>query len=116
MATLGELEKSVMDVLWESGDELSATDIRDRLSAHKDNALTTVMTVLSRLERKGFVSRDRGQRPHHYRAVSSREHHMAELMHDVLGSSPDRAAVLARFISTASEAEAATLRRLLERN
>jgi predicted transcriptional regulator len=72
--------------------------------------------VLSRLEKKGLVERERSIRPHRYRAVTSRADHTAELMLEVLGSAPDREAVLARFIGTVSEGEAATLRKLLGRD
>ncbi|WP_437585039.1 BlaI/MecI/CopY family transcriptional regulator [Paramicrobacterium sp. CJ85] len=117
MATLGELEREVMDVLWASGDPLSAGDLRDRLNFSGKNkrqlAATTVLTVLSRLESKGFVSRDRGTRPHLYAAVTTRADHTADLMHEVLGSSPDREAALARFIGQVSPAEVETLRSLL---
>jgi predicted transcriptional regulator len=72
-----------------------------------------VPILLSRLEKKGLVERERGTRPHRYQAVSSREDHTAELMHEVLGSAPDREAVLARFIGSVTESEAETLRKLL---
>jgi predicted transcriptional regulator len=119
MASLGELERSVMDLLWSSPDAATANDLRDRLAQYgqeaKDLAVTTVLTVLSRLEKKGLVERERGTRPHRYRAVSTREDHTAKLMHEALGTAPDREAVLARFIGSVTEAEAATLRRLLAR-
>lgn len=120
MATLGELERSVMDLLWQQPEPLTANELRDLLSllaaSHgKELAVTTVLTVLSRLEKKGLVERERDVRPHRYRSVTSREEHTAELMHEVLGSAPDREAVLARFIGSVSAAEASTLRKLLER-
>lgn len=107
-----------MDVLWDTGLALSATDLRDRLvdpdaPSKKELATTTVLTVLSRLENKGFVTRDRQRRPHVYHAVTSRAEHTAELMHEVLGSAPDRDAALARFIGAVSPQEAAILRELL---
>lgn len=119
MATLGELERSVMDLLWQRPEALTANEVRDLLSqdpqskSAKELAVTTVLTVLSRLEKKGLVSRERGTRPHRYHAVTSREDHTVELMHEVLGSAPDREAVLARFIGSVSSDEAATLRKLL---
>ncbi|GHD39184.1 hypothetical protein GCM10008097_01590 [Mycetocola manganoxydans] len=107
-----------MDVLWNADDALSANDLRDRLHASeragaKDVAVTTVLTVLSRLEAKNFVSRDRSMRPHLYRSVTSRAEHTAGLMHEVLGAAQDREAALARFIGSVSPAEAETLRQLL---
>jgi predicted transcriptional regulator len=113
MATLGDLERSVMDLLWDSPGALNASEIRESLPG-KDLAATTVLTVLSRLEGKGFVLRDRDIRPHLYSAASSRDSHMAELMHDVLGSAHDREAVLARFVGQVSADDAAALRRLLD--
>lgn len=108
-----------MDVLWDTGASLSANDLKDRLGARpgaaggKELASTTILTVLSRLEHKGFVRRDRDSRPHLYRAVTSRAEHTADLMHEVLGSVSDREAALARFIGSVSADEAETLRRLL---
>lgn len=123
MATLGDLERTVMDLLWETGEAVTANMLRDKLAqrsdgpqTHKELAVTTVLTVLSRLEKKGLVVRERDTRPHRYQAVTSREEHTAELMHQVLGSAPDREAVLARFLGSVSDGEAATLRKLLGRN
>jgi predicted transcriptional regulator len=120
MASLGVLERLIMDVLWDSDRSLSANDLRDELvdpvvsaTSKKPLATTTVLTVLSRLEAKGFVARDRETRPHLYRAMTTRAEHTAELMHEVLGSAPDRQDALARFIGSVSANEAETLRRLL---
>jgi len=129
MASLGELERAVMDLLWAGQEAATANTLRDLLAQStrsqdgtagghegKDLAVTTVLTVLSRLERKGLVERERGTRPHRYQAVSSRADHTAELMHEVLGSAPDREAVLARFIGSVTDNEAETLRKLLGRS
>jgi predicted transcriptional regulator len=116
MATLGQLERSVMELLWESKTPLTAYELRDELAAHSDDrtlAATTVLTVLSRLEKKNFVRGDRSARPHRYAAVASRAEHMAEVMHDALGDSSDRRAVLERFIGGVSSEDAAVLRQLL---
>lgn len=104
-----------MERLWATDDALSAYDLVDALAGEdRKLAPTTVLTVLSRLENKGFVSRERSSRPHRYRAAATREQHMAELMHEVLGSASDRVAVLERFVGQASPEEAAALRRLLD--
>lgn len=119
MATLGELERTVMDLLWATSGAVTANSLRDSLAlatsdaAGKELAVTTVLTVLSRLEKKGLVERERDIRPHRYRAITSREDHTAELMHEVLVTAPDREAVLARFIGSVSDSEAQALRKLL---
>lgn len=118
MANLGELERAVMDTLWSGDSPVTANELRDKLTARRDDgaspALTTVLTVLSRLERKGFVHRDRGARPHLYFASLSRANHVADLMREVLESSTDRTAALAHFVGSVDESEAQALRRLLD--
>jgi predicted transcriptional regulator len=120
MATLGDLERTVMDLLWGTPGAITANELRDAIAlvpegaeTGRELAVTTVLTVLSRLEKKGLVQRERDSRPHRYKAVTSRADHTAELMHEVFVTAPDREAVLARFIGSVSEAEAQTLRKLL---
>ncbi|MGO2112244.1 MAG: BlaI/MecI/CopY family transcriptional regulator [Pseudoclavibacter sp.] len=112
---LGDLERAVMDALWDSSAARTAYELQAELD--RGLASTTVLTVLGRLERKGFVSVDRGSRPHHYKPVATRAEHMAELMHDVLRNEADhREAVLARFVSGVSDTDADMLRKLLSRD
>lgn len=101
-----------MSLLWEGDASLSANDVRDQLGEHL--AVTTVLTVLSRLEKKGLVRRERSTRPHRYSATASREEHTVEMLNEVLGTASDREAVLARFIGGISEDESAALRRILK--
>lgn len=115
--TLGELERAVMDTIWVADESLTAYDVQDKLEANgRTLAATTLLTVLSRLEKKGFVTSDRSARPHRYTAVASRAEHVAELMHTVLGGSGDRTAVLERFVGGVSPEDAAVLRQLLQRD
>jgi predicted transcriptional regulator len=111
VASLGELERAVMDRLWSAGGPVAATELRDGL-ADRGLALTTVHTVLTRLEQKGFVVHD-DARPRRFRPRATREEHAAELMHKVLGSPGDRQAVLARFVGSVDADEARLLRELL---
>ena len=111
MASLGDLERTVMDRLWSAPGPVSAAELRDGL-ADRGLALTTVHTVLTRLEQKGFVVHDEA-RPRRFRPRATREEHAAELMHEVLGQAGDRQAVLARFVGGVDPDEARLLRELL---
>ncbi len=111
MNTLGDLERAVLEHLWAVGGPVPATQLRDAL-ADRGLALTTVHTVLTRLEQKGFVVHDEA-RPRQFRARGTREEHVAELMREVLGQAGDRQAVLARFVGSVDEDEARMLRELL---
>lgn len=113
MASLGDLERAVMTLLWDGGRPMSANEVRDQVDSSL--AVTTVLTVLSRLEKKAMVKRERSMRPHRYAATASREDHTVEMLNEVLGTAADREAVLARFIGSISEDEAAALRKLLTR-
>lgn len=114
MASLGALERATMELLWDAAEPVTAAELRDALS-ERDPAITTVLTVLSRLESKGLVERERDTRPHRYRARTSRADHVADLMHEVLGSTADTEAVLAKFVGSVSDEEANTLRKLLRK-
>lgn len=114
MPRLGDLERAVMEVLWAAPTPLTARAVGDALG-DRTLAVTTVLTVLSRLERKEVVVRQRDGRAHTYAAVASREDHVAELMHEALGTAGDRDAALARFVRGASRDEAEVLRRALQR-
>lgn len=116
MATLGDLERTVMEVLWADGGPMTVRAVADALPTRgrDDLAYTTVLTVLGRLERKSVVRRARAGRAHLYAAVASREEHTAELMRAALGTAGDRGVALARFVGSVSPEEAAVLRRALE--
>jgi predicted transcriptional regulator len=118
VANLGELERAVMDALWDGDAPITAGELRDKLAAARETgkapALTTILTVLSRLEAKGFVARDRDARPHLYYAALTRAGHVADLMREVLESSSDRTEALAYFVGSVDESEAEVLRRLLD--
>lgn len=116
MARLGELERAVMNVLWEAVEPVTARQIATALP-ERELAQTTVLTVLSRLEGKRMVTRSRDGRAHKYAAAASREDHVAGLMHEVLGTAGDsadsRAAALARFADQVSAEDAAALQAAL---
>lgn len=108
MARLGELEHAIMDVLWGGDGPLTAREVRVALT-HRDLAATTVLTVLSRLESKGLVMRDRSNRAHRYRPTDDRDVHVASLMRQALDTAPDADAALARFADAVTRKEAAAL-------
>jgi predicted transcriptional regulator len=113
MARLGELEHAIMDVLWAAPVPLTARAVRDALT-DRELAATTILTVLSRLEGKGLVVRDRSSRAHHYRPTDGRDVHVATLMRQALDTAPDADAALARFADAVTPAEAAALTEALD--
>lgn len=112
---LGELERKVMERLWDTAEPQSVRDVHHALAADRELAYTTVMTVLDRLAKKGVVRRERDGRAYRYAPVQSREEMVAELMHTALESGQDRAAALVAFVGRVSDSEAAAMRAALDR-
>lgn len=103
-----------MEVLWESSDPMTVRQVGICLT-DRDLAHTTVMTVLDRLAKKGFVRRQRVGRAWRYRPAESREAYVAELMLSALDQTGDRQAALTRFARSVSGAEAAALKEALDK-
>ena len=118
MKGLGELERTVMEVLWARVDAgqgaATAREVGRALADDRDLAHTTVMTVLDRLAKKAFLQRERDGRAWRYRPVASREGYVAELMLGALELTGDRDAALAHFARSVSGDEAEVLRRALD--
>lgn len=68
-AALGELENSIMQLVW-THDELTAERVRELLASDLKEA--TVRTVLRRLEEKGYLSHTLRERTFVYTAAASR--------------------------------------------
>ena len=115
---MGDLERAVMEVLWDAGDKpQTVRAVFEELERDRQIAYTTVMTVLDRLGRKGVVSQTKEGRAHLYRPVASRAEMAAELMHETLAefTSNDRDQALVAFLSDASPADLVALREALDR-
>jgi predicted transcriptional regulator len=105
---LGDLERAIMEVLWQTDSALTVREVSNGLP--QSLAHTTVMTVLDRLAKKGFARRERDGRAWRYRPAATRESYVAELMLTALAQTGDRDAALARFAESVSGEEAEVLR------
>ena len=114
MPRLGELERSVMNVLWDAAAPLTVREVLDALG-ERDLAYTTVMTVLDRLGTKQMVRRDRDGRAFHYAPALTRDAATSELLHAALDEAgTDRTAALVHFARTVDPDEAKALRAALD--
>jgi predicted transcriptional regulator len=105
----------VLDALWAAdGSGLTARQVLDGFPEPRP-ALTTVLTVLDRLGRKGSVKREQHHdAPLTFRAVHSREDHAASLMSSALAASTDRAAALLQFTGSLASDDLEALRRAID--
>ena len=99
----GALEALVLRALWSTDAPMSARSI---LATFEDPApaLTTILTVLSRLEGKSMVTRHAAspRRVTFTAAISSAEAHAADMV-EALGGAEDREDALMAFTDTLSE-------------
>ena len=69
---LGNLQHAIMRVLWEC-DEATVAQVHGALDTDPPRALTTVATMLSKLEKKGVVAHRRAGRQFVYRPLVSEQ-------------------------------------------
>jgi predicted transcriptional regulator len=110
----GDLEATVMDLMWSAERPLVVRDVVELLQADRAPAYTTVMTVMDNLHRKGWLRRDRDGRAWRYEPALTRQAYTAQLMHEALAVSDDRAGVLARFVEEINPDDAAALAAALQ--
>ena len=82
---LTELQLAILRVLWDRG-EATVQDIWETLHAERGLAQTTVATMLSRLERRGVVTRRAESRQYRYRAAVTEQ----EVQHSMVGELTER--------------------------
>ncbi|MER5959874.1 BlaI/MecI/CopY family transcriptional regulator [Streptomyces longhuiensis] len=107
----GELVADVLAVLWQAGQPMTAHQVNAALD--RGLARTTMATILSRLYDKGTLRRMPVARGFAYEPVQDEAGLVAGRMRRELESDPRRDLVLKRFVSSLSEGDEETLRRLL---
>lgn len=113
---LGNLERRVMDHLWEASEPQTVREVHAAVSTPRELAYTTIMTVLRRLADKGLVTQHRADRAHRYAAMHGRDELVAGLMMDALDQvvdSGDRKSALVHFIESVGTDDLRALQRAL---
>src|SRR5690349_9955624 len=82
---LTELQLAILRVIWDKG-EATVQDIWEALHGERGLAQTTVATMLSRLERRGVVTRRAQARQYHYKAAVTEQ----EVQHSMVGELTER--------------------------
>lgn len=115
---LTELQLAILRILWERG-EATVQDIWEALHPERGLAQTTVATMLSRLERRGVVTRRAQARQYHYKAAVSEpevQHSMVDELTERLFDG-DITALVQHLISgkDVSPGDLAKIRDMIER-
>jgi len=110
----GELENEVSGCLWDRPDGLTSQQLLAMLG--EEVKLTTVLTVLSRLQDKGLVTKQPGTgRSFIFSATESREQYTASQLLALLGSEANPAAVFSHFAQGLTDSQIAELERVLQK-
>ncbi|MBL8878109.1 MAG: BlaI/MecI/CopY family transcriptional regulator [Phycisphaerales bacterium] len=115
---LGELQRATLEVLWKIG-PATVQQVRDGLRRGDELAYTTVLTVLQKLEKLGWVTRQREGRGHRYAAARTRTQEnarsLSRFVEDVFGG--DRLQLFQHLLDhqPLSNEERARLREMIAR-
>jgi len=112
----GELEALLLDALWSSKAPMTSQEILKAVSPKGDIALTTVLTVLSRLVDKSLVYRAQGEgRSLLFSTVQEREQHTADLLLSIVSESNNPALAFSYFADGLTPAQLKSLKKSLEK-
>ena len=111
----GELESQVLDVLWASKRPLTSNEVLDSINQHDDLALTTVLTVLTRLMDKDLVQREPGEgRAFVFSATQTKAEYTAGLMLSLVAESKNPGLAFSHFASGLTASQLKALRESLK--
>jgi predicted transcriptional regulator len=106
----GELEAQVMDRLWAAEGPCTVREVHTELAETRSLAYTTVLTVMDKLHRKGWLEREPVGRAYAYMPTRTRDQYTADLMGEALQASSDPSATLVAFVEALNPEDAAALR------
>ena len=111
--SLGPLEQEIMNELWK-GEALSGKEIFEGVRRQRDIALTTVLTVVERLHKKGFVTKSRSATVYLFAPVYSRDEFARKVSSEVLREIFELSAngAFASFVDAVAERDPVELDRL----
>jgi predicted transcriptional regulator len=79
MKKLGDAELEIMLAVWEAGEPVPSSYVQEKLRGRRDWALPSILTSLSRLVGKGFLScQKRGKSNWYHPLVSEKDYKAAE--------------------------------------
>jgi predicted transcriptional regulator len=80
---LGRLELQIMTVVWDKG-TATVHDVKEALSHGRKPAYSTILTMMRKLEAKGYLEHDVADRTYVYRATISRQCARHSMLGDLL--------------------------------
>jgi predicted transcriptional regulator len=117
LPALSEAQLEIMHLVW-GGGEVTVTDVWNVLARRRQVSRNTVLTLMERLEKKGWLMRRADGPAHYYRAAAPRATTLGQLVHrlvDAAFAGSAEALVLALLEGRGvSDEEARRIRRLID--
>ncbi len=114
---LSEAQIEIMNVVWDRG-EVTVADVWKVLASRRKVARNTVLTMIVRLEEKGWLKRDDAGHAYRYRASSPREATLgsvvSRLVDTAFGGSAENLVMALLHGRGVSREEARRIRRMIE--
>ena len=84
MKKLPEAELELMMIIWESEKPVTRVEIEEKLSEDRDVLPNTILTILTRLEKRGFLRKVRDGKINYYSALVDKEPYLKEASQGIL--------------------------------
>jgi predicted transcriptional regulator len=118
LPALSEAQLEIMHVVWDGG-EVTVTDVWNVLAGRRPVARNTVLTLMDRLEKKGWLKRRADGQAHYYTAAAPRAATLGQVVHrlvDAAFAGSAEALVLALLEGRGvSDEEARRIRQLIDK-
>lgn len=84
MKKLPDAELELMMIIWESKEPISRIEIEEKMDHTREVVPSTILTLLSRLEERGFVEKEKRGKINYYSALVQKEPYLKETGRNIL--------------------------------
>lgn len=84
MKKLPDAELELMMIIWESKEPISRIEIEEKMDHTREVVPSTILTLLSRLEERGFVEKEKRGKINYYSAIVQKEPYLKETGRNIL--------------------------------
>lgn len=81
---LGDLEKEIMEVMWANNQPLTVRIVYESISRRRKIAYTTVMTIMGRLTKKGFLKTKTSGKAYIYQTSLSKDKFLTKVSRQII--------------------------------
>lgn len=81
---LGELEKEIMEVVWKNKEPITVRFVLESITKNRKIAYTTVMTIMGRLVKKGYLKTEALGKAYIYKAILSKDKFLTKITRQII--------------------------------